>query len=594
MAGPARPGRRLDAFLRRRLAPAAYERVRACELCVVGGGAGGRALRHVVLSDRRLYLAEHPPRRLRRVAALRDVAAIELIDDYPEFLSPRDRETNQHIRIIYYPTALKKESERPKGVRKFFPFPPVRPNGKQGASRRAARHPRRRPSGLLPTSPVKANAPLGPSRCPGSSGQSTPGPGRPASTPSCRAASTEPQGPLPHKGSPREAPFRHGESGPESVLGNASLSSPARGSPGLEKKQAQLHLYIVSRTSSMYLHLRSSWNNYIIKATLLQDPLYASALSSAGRGQRPYRSEEKMKYFSQLKSELFLKDNTLRKTVCLVTELKAAAQKNFILKRLFWKTSDLFHFLVDKLHEYLPESRDKNTLQNKSQRADELVACIEIVQTLGLMFRETETESSRLSTLAAKKGILFNLLVILISEPQIPKSCPVVDIQLVADSTLVEMSFDAELQKLLQEYTDTATALLFEILLVSQQGNLGLGPTLAIGWVMSFLQGCPPIVSFVASMVKQMVKGLSAPCQLLSPGQAVLLYQRFYILKSCLQYSGTLAEHIRNDYTEEFRYFIHGPALERRLPPCYPVAPLTAQLLHHVRKLLHQKQREKC
>jgi hypothetical protein len=30
-------------------------------------------------------------------------------------------------------------------------------------------------------------------------------------------------------------------------------------------------------------------------------------------------------------------------------------------------------------------------------------ACIEIIQTLGLMFRETEIESSRLNTLAAKK-----------------------------------------------------------------------------------------------------------------------------------------------------------------------------------------------
>lgn len=44
------------------------------------------------------------------------------------------------------------------------------------------------------------------------------------------------------------------------------------------------------------------------------------------------------------------------------------------------------------------------------------------------------------------RGTLFNLLVILISEPQIPKSCPVFDIQLVADSTLAEKSFDAEVR----------------------------------------------------------------------------------------------------------------------------------------------------
>ena len=60
-------------------------------------------------------------------------------------------------------------------------------------------------------------------------------------------------------------------------------------------------------------------------------------------------------------------------------------------------------------------------------------------------------------------------------------------------------------------------------------------------------------MAFVASIVKRVVSGLSASLQLLSPCQAVLLYQQFYILKSCLQYSKTLAECIRNDHSEEFR-----------------------------------------
>ena len=60
-------------------------------------------------------------------------------------------------------------------------------------------------------------------------------------------------------------------------------------------------------------------------------------------------------------------------------------------------------------------------------------------------------------------------------------------------------------------------------------------------------------MTFVASVVKQVVKGLSASLPLLSPGQAVLLYQQLCILRSCLQYSKTLAEYIRNDYREEFR-----------------------------------------
>ncbi|KAM4838747.1 uncharacterized protein C12orf56 homolog isoform 2-T2 [Urocitellus parryii] len=460
---PARTNSRLDAFLRRHLAPKVYDAIRAYEPCIVVSDSERHTLKYVVLSDRLIYLTENPPKSIRRVVALRDVVAIDLVDDYPEFLSSPDREINQHIRIIYSSTVLKKECEKSKGVRKFI------------------------------------------------------------------------------------IPFHHANANNKKVK---------------EEKNGLIF-----------------WRSKKCRS------LNESSL----------RSEEKIKHFSQLKSELFLKDNTLRKILCIITELKVAAQKNFILKRLFWKTSDLFYFLVNKLHEYLPESKDKNALQNKSQRVDELVTCIEIIQTLGLMFRETEIESSRLNTLAAKKGTLFNLLKILISKPQIPKSCPVFDVQLMADSTLAEMSFDAKLQNLILEYTDTATALLYEILLVFQQGNLGLGSTkFAISWMMSFLQSCPSIVTFVASIVKQVVKGLSASLQLLSPFQAVLLYQQFYILKSCLQYSKTLAEYIRNDYSEEFRYFIHMPALEKKLPLCYPITQPTTQLFHEILKLVEQKQCVKC
>uniref|UniRef100_A0A8D0VK52 Uncharacterized protein n=1 Tax=Sus scrofa TaxID=9823 RepID=A0A8D0VK52_PIG len=621
---PARTNSRLDAFLRRRLPPEVYDAIRAYEQCIVASDSEKHTLKYVVLSDRLIYLTENPPKSIRRVVALRDVVAIDLIDDYPEFLTPPNRETNQHIRIIYYSTLLKNECEKSKGVRKFlFPFhhtnannkkvkeennDPVFWKGKKLESLNESLFRYHQESStpskdftLCPPSDLKKLSLHGQSACgplptpSRRSCQSASATGKAVSVPFGTTNTKEPQGLSDHKDSLSEIPFKCNGNGNEFYLGNSSMASPLQSNPNLEKKESELHLYIISTTSSMFLHLKSSWNNYIIKATLLQDPLYVSELSLATGSQRPYRSEEKIKHFGQLKSELFLKDNTLRKILCLTTELKGAAQKNFILKRLFWKTSDLFYFLVNKLHEYLPESRDKNALQNKSQRADELLACIEIIQTLGLMFRETETESSRLNTLAAKKGTLFNLVVILISEPQIPKSCPVFDIQLVADSTLVEMSFDAELQKLILEYTDTATALLYEILLVFQQGNLGLGSTnFAISWMMSFLQSRPPTITFVASVVKEVVKGLSASFQLLRPSQAVLLYQRLYILKSCLQYSKTLAEYIRNDYREEFRYFIHMPALEKRLPLCYPITQPTTQLFHEVLKLVEQKQYLKC
>ncbi|KAH0504262.1 hypothetical protein LTLLF_183785 [Microtus ochrogaster] len=541
---PARTNSRLDAFLRRHLAPEVYDAVRAYEPCIVVSDAEKHTFKYVVLSDRLIYLTENPPKSIRRVVALRDVVAIDLIDDYPEFLNSPDREINQHIRIVYSSTVLKKASHQESST----PFKDSTPC----------------PSDLNQLCLPGHGAPR-PLPAPSRSCQSTTSAGQAACWSPFASGAEEQELPS-HKDSPREILVRLDRSRNDLRLGNSLPGPPSQGSSSLEKEEAELHLYIISEASSIFLHLKSSWNNYIIRATLSQDPLCSSEDSLLSGNPKPYRSEEKIKHFSQLKSELFLQDNTLRKILSLIMELRIAAQRNFILKRLFWKTSELFYFLVNKLHEYLPESRDKTALQNKSQRASELVACIEIIRTLGLMFRETEIESSRLSTLAAKKGTLFNLLVILISKPAVPKSCSPSNTQPQSDSAAAEMSFDAQLQKLTLEYTDTATALLYEILLVFQQ------------------------MAFVASIVKRVVSGLSASLQLLSPCQAVLLYQQFYILKSCLQYSKTLAEYIRNDHSEEFRYFIHGRALEKRLPGWYPITEPTTQLCHEVLQLIEQKQ----
>ncbi|XP_052020918.1 uncharacterized protein C12orf56 homolog [Apodemus sylvaticus] len=626
MASPARsgfPGRtnsRLDAFLRRHLPPEVYDAVRAYEPCIVVSDAEKHAFKYVVLSDRLIYLTENPPKSIRRVVALRDVVAIDLIDDYPEFLSSPDREINQHIRIVYSSTILKKERRKSKGVGKFlFPAHHSNANKKVKQENTGPNFWRKKVSRSLNESSLRShqeNSTPFKDPTPHPSDLKEPslvgqGASRPLPTlSSCPsvAATGPPACPLPltintkgsqelpdPRDSPREGSFRFDGNKSVSGLGDSLLASPLHSCPSLEKEESELHLYIISATSSIFLHLKSSWNNYIIRATLLQDPLCASEHNDVIGNLKPYRSEEKIKHFCQLKSELFLKDNTLRKILCLITELRVAAQRNFILKRLFWKTSELFYFLVNTLHEYLPESRDKCALQNKSQRAEELMACIEIIQTLGLMFRETEIESSRLNTLAAKKGTLFNLLVILISKPKVPKPCSISDAQPEAGPTSAEAFFDGQLQKLTLEYTDTATALLYEILLVFQQGNLGLGSTkFAISWMMSFLQSCPPIMAFVARIVAGVVRGLSASLQLLTPCQAVLLYQQFYILRSCLQHSKALAEYIRNDHQEEFRYFIHMPALEKRLPGCYPITEPTTQLCHEVLQLIEQKQCAKC
>uniref|UniRef100_A0A4X2MCQ1 Chromosome 12 open reading frame 56 n=1 Tax=Vombatus ursinus TaxID=29139 RepID=A0A4X2MCQ1_VOMUR len=627
MGFPCRRNSRLDSFLKRHLRQEVYDTIRAYELCIVVSDTEHRTLKYAVLSDKLIYLTENPPRSIRGIVALKDVLAIDLIDDYPDFLNGPDREINQHIRIVYSLSTLKNSCGNVKGARKLpFPFPHLKVNKKDEYQQFEFKHGITRwelyhqescstmpsasalghgsertklPNGdqnAFRTLPIPSKRSCSPIVSNGISGNSlssvTNGT---ESILSYTANTKEFQTPSDQKNSQSEIQFKFSGNGNDFYSGNVASSVILPNNPNLEKKESELHLYIISTTSPMFLHLKSSWNNYMIQATLLQDSLYASKFDSTTGCQKPYRSEEMIKLFTQLKSELFLKDNTLGRIACLLAELKVAAQRNFIFRKLFWKTSDLYYFLVSKLHEYLPKPQDPKALQNKSQRADQLEACIQILQTLVLMFRETETELSRLNTLAAKKGTLITLLIILISEPEIPKSCPVFGIQFVTDSSLVEMSFDAELQRLMLEYTNTATALLYEILLVSLQGDLGLGSRkFAISWIMSLLQSFPPTISFVASIVKQVMKGLLMSLPLLSPGQAVLLYQQFYIIKSCLQHSSILAEYIRNNHKEEFRYFVHMPALEKRLPLCYPITQTTTKLIHEVLDLVEQEQCVKC
>lgn len=76
---PARKNSRLDAFLRRHLPPEVYDAVRAYEQCIVVSDSEKHTLKYVVLTDRLIYLTENPPKSIRRVVALRDIVAIDLV-----------------------------------------------------------------------------------------------------------------------------------------------------------------------------------------------------------------------------------------------------------------------------------------------------------------------------------------------------------------------------------------------------------------------------------------------------------------------------------------------------------------------------------
>ncbi|KAK6487819.1 hypothetical protein HHUSO_G9118 [Huso huso] len=484
---------KLDSFLKRNLEQRVYERVRACEACVVISETFKKVFMYVVLTDHCIYLTENPPKTIQAAVHFRNISGIELVNDIPDFLSGRDRESAQHIRILYTSTARKKLVN---GSRLFSAR--SSPAKSTKISRRATNSALR---GTAETEDFRVKQSRsssdlkGPSLC---DSRDPPARPRPLPRPPSAASLSPCLSTLALGSPPGPARGRALHARSSSVLTDWGQQAEAS-----EPRAArELHLYVVSKSSLIFLYLKNSWNNYIIQSTLMQDPQHSKKFrvqsTSPGQGQRTCSSEQTVKLFSQLTCELFQEDSTLEETYALVQELKKAAQRNFMLKRLFWKSNDLFPFLIKKLSDYLPKSHNVPGQLDWGHQADTFVVCIMIAQTLALMFRETDTEPARTSILTAKRGaVTRTLLMALVREPLIHNAASRPGTVRVADSVPMDRGTDTEVQKLITEYSEAATAVLYEIILLAHQGNLtsDWGRFMTVGWVMAVLQGVPSMVT---------------------------------------------------------------------------------------------------
>ncbi|KAM9334865.1 LOW QUALITY PROTEIN: uncharacterized protein C12orf56 homolog [Symphorus nematophorus] len=598
---------KLDSFLKRNTERSVYERIRAYEPCVVISETVNKVYMHVVLTDECVYLTEYPPRTLTPAFSFRRVRDIELVNDLPDFLRGKDRELCQHIRITYV-------TEKP--ARKGRDW--LRRD--QGAGLRPAAPPSRRNShcplithtlegkdGERGTEEVPMLAPTRSASCPDPESLGLPRiPHPPSTPPSLYSTSSSPTFPLspliqrlniPEHG---QVPRRFG-----SVL--SRLLRREKCVSNGEEREAELHLYAVSHTSTLYLHLQSSWNSFIIRSTLMLDPLYrgrcrASSDSSPGK-QLPamrqnsavtqYRtvteaeslimthsvcvwcvcSWERTAYlFGQLTSELLQEGISVESLYLLLQELRNAAHRNVALRKLFWRSSEVCVFLVETLEESLHGCQSLSGVYT----ADQLLLSTLIVQTLAVMFRETEVEPARLSLLSAKKGALASrMLLALICDPELQTQ------------TQGSLS-DCELQVLPAEYLDAACSLLFELLLLGHEASrcASVDNFLCVGWILRILQPHPHLTSFIDYQAQQVVLVLSDLQEpFLSPVQSVLLFQRCRLLLACLQYNSHLAQHLQSHFREEFRYFVKLSFAEEKLQPHYPISQPTLRLVEQIQTL---------
>ncbi|XP_005949214.1 uncharacterized protein C12orf56 homolog [Haplochromis burtoni] len=568
---------RLDSFLQRKLERRVYERIRVYEPCVVLSESINKVYMHVVLSDECVYLTEYSPRTLTAAVSFRRVRYIELhcvflqVNDIPDFLSGKHQERCQHIRIVY---VTKKPAAKQRNWLKRAKkegLPPAAPSSRrnshcpeitstlQGFSTESSQW---RKEELPPVLKHTRSA-----SCP---------------NPETLGLTRVPQPPPFYSPlvSPASSPLlsekslKTLESGQlQRRIGSVLSRLLRRGCVDSEEEwEAELHLYAVSEKSRLYLHLQSLWNSFSIRSTLLLDPLYRRrncvSLSAAA-----ISWERTAHLFGQLSSELLQDGISVESMYLLLQELRTAAHRSVTLRRLFWRSSEVCTFLLCTLEGCLHGRQSLGGLYT----ADQLLLSSLIVDTLAIMFRETEVEAARLSLLSAKKGALASrMLLALICDPQ-PQT---------HSGGFLTYS---ELQGLLAEYLDTAASLLFELLLVGHVTSRCVSAEnfLSVGWILRVLQPHPHLLSFIGYQVQQVVLVLTGlQVSVPSPVQSVLLFQRLHLLLACLQYNSQLAQHLRSHFREEFRYSVMPSGSEVKLPPHYPISRPTLRLVEHIRTLM--------
>ncbi|CAL8318374.1 unnamed protein product [Lota lota] len=596
---------KLDSFLKRNTERGVYERIRAYEPCVVISEAVNKVYMHVILSDECVYLAEYPPRTVTAVLSFSQIRDIALVNDLPDFLSGKDREYSQHVRVLYSTTkpAGKRGNWSRKGKKVGLPvrsLPSRRnlqllvPHGLEGANstdveeeqqevwppRSAGRstscpnpetlglggHPMPRRCTTAPSPPVTTlRLPLSPWPLPSSL------PTSPLTPPECGAAATT---------KARQVSRRR-----HFVLDRLLKRDRARVDKGEREageREAELHLYSVSRTSRIYLHLQNSWNSYIIRSTLMLDPLYRTRCTTSfhscpRKHPSPLSWERRAHLFSQLTGEMLQGGLQVERLYLLLQELRTAAQRNVALRKLFWRSSDVCVFLVRTLEDSLHSCQSSESPPTGGHTADQLLLCTLIAQTLAVMFRETEVEPARNSMLTAKRGALTGrMLLAVVCDPQLHTHSQ-------------EPSLQSELQTLLAEYLDSACSLLFELVLLGQEASRGssLENFLTVGWLFRVLHSHPHLLPFMGYQAQQVVSVLSDPRPpVLSPARSVLLFQGCRVLLASLQHSHRLRLYLHSHYHEEFRYCVKLSSAAERLPPHYPISRPALGLIHQLLTLI--------
>ncbi|KAK7490608.1 hypothetical protein BaRGS_00018211 [Batillaria attramentaria] len=362
---------------------------------------------------------------------------------------------------------------------------------------------------------------------------------------------------------------------------------------GGQERQTVLHIYLLNSSSPMIMLIRGAWKNYLIRSTLALDPLLEPLQTNTALWGSKNQREKCEFLFNQLKQQLFDPSNSMEVFYQLFTDLKQATQQNFYLKKLFWRSGDIFALMVQQLQKYMPRTdANLHTEDGRAQRVDELDFVILIVTTLSLMFRESEILPSRVQALKTERGkYVIDLLMTLTSPPMAPEKQVLLMKHWSAPSKNKRFggpsprNIDQELHQLLSEYIRESITAVFELLLMAKQNQFDEpeGTHFTVSWMIKVMEETKNTEHFVERVMSQILEVINlARFGAVSSQQAVQLYQQFSLLLAILDHNSSILAFLRNHYHEEFKYFIQGPALARKLPTNFPITPSTIGVVSQV------------
>ncbi|RDD47265.1 Uncharacterized protein C12orf56-like protein [Trichoplax sp. H2] len=570
---------RVDAFLKRNLPPNEYETLRSFEPCVIVSDREKHVFRYIVLSNDNLYLTENPPRNVQLLTKLGDIFSMEMIYDLPSFLSGEDREKCQHIRIQYFIDDGMLYSQT------LSNLPMKLSKGMNQANTRM--------SNSMPNSTINE-----PSLSDGNESRNKFG----GSTNQLSHSLLE----------QRKLPERPKLQSRDDYAIKSSAATACVPRSTVRKKTAQNKNLAPNFTDAEEKISTNDLQNFYnlidrnqTRQTLEMDANYLRKLGTNKSSK--HLTEQQLQLFNQLKEEI-LTSTKLEEIYVLLQELNTACIRNYSLKKLFWKTPDLFNYIATSLADVTCSSnREISHWRLPQSRADTLELCLVYLEVLGNMFRETEVVSSRISILKLHKAqMLLKLINGAVTSTSSNSMNSILNLQRPHFSRLLEYekwhsAEDNENMILEKNITDAAAAVIFEIVLVTQQMlvccNVKFSkyfsqmkywgdviPLMNIWWLINFLESKQEkSENFIKRITDAALEKLSnTGNEFLSPLEIAQLYQKFTILSTLIQNSKKFAEYIKCNYAEEFKYFVQTPLLQQKLLGKYPLSVPTYKLINTI------------